>query len=114
MSDWLIHIPPEIATRAYRAAGEFAWARDDALRVVEALKEKHFIILGVEVWLPTEPGPTIPSPILYVWSLQSVGGTPTYARSATEFIRDFGWADDDEDNEDSEPYFNLTVMEVDA
>lgn len=111
MSDWLAHIPQRLQTSAYRVGDELAWPRELAMRVVEVLKSRHFIVIGVDIWLPTIPGPTIPTPFVYDWSLDR---SPAHATRAVEFIRDFKWADDDTDHQGLEPYFNLTVMKLDT
>lgn len=114
LSDWPAHVPTHLLARAYKAGGEFAWAQDDAIEVAEALGKQRFPVIGVEIWLPTHPGPTIPAPTFYVWSLQSVGNTPGYPASAVDFIRNFKWAEDDLSHQDLKPYFNLTVMSPDT
>ena len=107
-SEWLVHIPEGPRSRAYRADGEFAWSRDDAIRVAEVLRNKGFAVIGVDIWLPTDPGPTIPTPFVYDWS-QEAGRV-----GAVDFIGDFKWADEDSRHKDLEPYFNLTVVPLDA
>jgi hypothetical protein len=107
--DWPAHVPSHLLERAYRVGSEFAWPRDDAVEVVSALRRHHFVVVGVDIWLPTHPGPTIPTPYIYDWSLRSDHASPGYAVSAVEFIRNFKWARDDESHQGLEPYFNLTV-----
>ena len=106
--DWLLHLPPSLVNRAYRSENEFAWERKDAIQVVEALQDHGFFVLGVDIWIPTNPGPTIPTPYVYDWDLFA-----TSVGSAVEFIRGFEWADDDAAR-DLEPFFNLTVAKLDA
>ncbi len=71
--------------------------------------KKHFAVVGVDIWLPTNPGPTIPAPFVYDWSLRADHSSPTYAVGAVEFIRNFKWAETDSSHQGLEPYFNLTV-----
>jgi hypothetical protein len=108
LAEWFLRIPPEIQARAYRAGNEFAWVREDAVRAIEAVK-RHFVVIGVEVWLPTTPGPTIPSPFIYHWAWESDGTT-----SAVDFIRDFAWDEADVAHREREPYFNLTMASLNA
>jgi hypothetical protein len=111
--DWLAHIPPGFWERAYRVGNEFAWSREDAIQVAEALNEKRFVVLGAEIWLPTNPGPTIPTPFTYTWTLGADYDSSLHT-GVVEFIRNFEWAASDVDHHDLEPYFNLTVMPLDA
>jgi hypothetical protein len=68
------------------------------------------VVLGVDIWLPTDPGPTIPTPFVYDWSLRGDLESPAYAREAEEFIRNFQWDKDDHQSMPFEPYFNLIVI----
>jgi hypothetical protein len=72
---WLSAVPRHLLERAYRARDEYAWSRRDAIDVVEALQSRLFKVIGVEVWLPTKPGPTIPAPYIYVWGTGSENGS---------------------------------------
>jgi hypothetical protein len=108
--DWLPSVPLHLLQRAYRARNEYAWSRNDAIQVVEALTGGNFKVIGVDIWLPTNPGPTIPTPYVYDWSL----GAVDHPRVATEFIRNFDWATDDVSHLGMEPYFNLTVVATGA
>jgi hypothetical protein len=107
LNKWFCRIPLEIQARAYQAGNEFAWPREDAIRVIEAVKS-HYVVLGVEVWLPI-PGPTIPSPFIYHWATKS--GAPT---NAVDFIRNFEWDEADAAHRNLEPYFNLTLAPLDG
>jgi hypothetical protein len=111
--DWLAHIPSGPRERAYRAGNELAWSREDAIQVAEALNEKRFIVLGAGIWLPTTPGPTIPTPFVYAWTLGIEYRASMYA-GVIEFIRNFEWVESDVDHHGLEPYFNLTVIPLDA
>jgi hypothetical protein len=110
LNNWLAHVPPEIRARAYRSDHELAWSREDAVHVVEVLRP-HFVVIGVEIWLPTTPGPTIPTPFVYVWDAER---QKSGAANATLYIRNFRWDDADVGHRDLEPYFNLTVIPLDA
>jgi hypothetical protein len=106
--EWLKLLPPELARVAYRAGAEAAWSRADAIRVVEFLKARGYVVLGVDIWLPTRPGPTIPTPFVYDWSSDSAASRPD------EFIRNFRWADLDEKHHGIEPFFNITATRHDS
>ena len=80
------------------------WAPDRALGV-----------LGGEIWVPTIPGPTIPSPHIYQWTVELADDErweDFVHRSAAEsqaYVEGFAWADDDRASQGSEPYFNLVL-----
>lgn len=114
VNEWLVHIPQDIRARAYQSGSGLAWSRDDAIEVVEVLTKKHFVVIGVDIWLATNPGPGIPTPFVYDWSLEADHVSPMYAVGAIEFIRNFRWAAADSSHQGLEPYFNLTVVPVDA
>jgi len=78
------------------------------------LKAAHFLVIGVDVWLPTNPGLTIPTPFVYDWELRAEHGSSDYAVSAAEFIRNVKWADTDTSHQGLSPYFNLTVVRLDT
>ncbi len=77
---WYGFLPLELLRRAYSSqGGELAWARADALAVVELLVARGFRIFSVDTWLPTQPGPT---PLIDDWFCSN-------AMSASDFIRTF-------------------------
>jgi hypothetical protein len=114
LSDWLLHVPRDIQARAYRSGGEFGWSRQDAVWIAENLRGAHFLVIGVDVWLPTHPGPRIPTPFVYDWELRAELRSSDYPVAAAEFIRNFKWADTDASHQGLVPYFNLTVVRVDT
>ena len=109
--------PVRLRDSAYRAEnGEPAWSRDDAIEVIRWALDRGLAVLGGEIWLPTTPGPTIPSPYIYQWTV-SMGETETWGefvrRSAAEsyaYVREFAWADEDVLSHPFEPYFNLVLV----
>jgi len=113
-------LPNDLKNSRYEYRGEYAWAREDALRVIEALEKKDAAVIGVDVWLPTTPAPTIPTPFVYDLdaSAKSHGESwrdfarRTGAHSA-KFVREFGWDPQDSTYLHSVPYFNLTVLMTD-
>jgi hypothetical protein len=112
--EWLSLLPPDLAKAAYCAGDEMAWPRSDAIRVVGLLRANGYIVLGVDVWLPTQPGPTIPTPFVYDWSLNTDGTAKVSDRTAADFIRGFQWSDADESHCGMEPVFNITAKRSDA
>lgn len=108
---------PEVFVRAaYVAGDERAWSREWALQVVDFARRHSIAVLGVEVWLATTPGPTIPEPYIYAWSVSdrlSEEPAQRFAdRCATEartYLSEFAWASDDLANARREPFFNLVL-----
>lgn len=107
--DWLNLLPLDLAQNGYRAGAEMAWSRADALRVVELLRANGYVVLGVDIWLPTQPGPTIPAPFVYDWTLDAELPSRECAKSADEFIGTFQWANADDSHHGMAPYFNITA-----
>jgi hypothetical protein len=99
---WAQSLPAALQARAYRAGAEHAWAREDALAVIAALAARGHTVIGVDVWLATDPGPTIPGPFVYDWSAAQ-GGT------AAQFIAGFAWDPADTSHGGQPPWFALTV-----
>lgn len=113
-------LPESLQSSAYCADGEYAWARDEALKVIEFLSERDYAVIGVDVWLATEPGPTVPTPGVYTWEagLRRASELPaSFARrvnhDAARYVKYFVWHCNDGKNTSSVPYFNLTLLEDD-
>ena len=62
--------------------------------------------MGVDIWLPTDPGPTIPRHFVYDWSSET---HDVRFATAAQFIAGFEWDKEDVLNLGKEPYFNLTI-----
>lgn len=110
-------LPLRLRDAAYRAeTGESAWSRVDAIEVIQWARDSRLAILGGEVWLATTPGPTIPSPNVYQWTVKSADKElweDFVRRSAAEsraYVEGFRWASDDAASRGFEPYFNLVVV----
>lgn len=111
--EWFELLPPDLRRAAYRASnGEFAWSRANALAVSQLLRNKGYSVFGVDIWLPTRPGPTIPTPFVYDWTLSADVRSAHCQKSADEFIRNFRWSTSDKRHLGMEPYFNLTVRRL--
>ena len=111
-------IPAALLARAYFAQnGETAWHRDAALEVIAWAAASHVPILGVEVWLPTTPGPTIPTPYIYTFEPKPVAGesrddiVARASREAAQYITSFVWHDEDRKHHGMEPFFNITFAD---
>jgi hypothetical protein len=97
-------LPPELLRRAYRSRNELAWTRTDAIEVIDRLEKAGFTLLGVEVWIPSSPGPKMTG---RDWDAED----PNEPATAREFVRNFKWGPYDAGLKDREPFFNLTVAE---
>jgi len=111
-------LPESLQIAAYSSGGEYAWPRDETLQVIRHLTEAGSAVIGVEVWLATEPGPTIPSPGIYVWEASSRQATESWSvfaqganTRAADYVRAFSWEPHDKKHTGETPYFNLTVVE---
>jgi hypothetical protein len=103
--EWYKLLPRDLIGLAYKANDEMAWGREDALKVVSILERSSYDILGVDVWLPTKPGPT---PWLRDWS-KSDSQSDRGAKSAGEFIASFDWNSLDANLRFEEPLFNIVA-----
>jgi len=116
MWDYLERLPINLKESAYLALnGEAAWPRSEALKVVDFLAKHGMAVLGGEVWLPTTPGPTIPTPIIYTWEVdkrQKGESWSEFVQRASEltkaYLSQFEWDKVDVKHKDLTPYFNLT------
>ena len=114
-----IEIPNKLLEKAYLTEDkkEAAWARGDALQVIEWCAETGVPILGVDVWLPTIPGPTIPTPYIYTFEsrqMPSESKTDFAIRSANEcgdYVKSFEWDAEESTHHSFDPFFNLTFGE---
>jgi hypothetical protein len=109
-------LPDDLRESAYYAAEEAAWSWPDAIRVIAHLSKLHQAVCGIEVWLPTEPGPTIPEPYIYVWAGEERSPEETWDqyvervnRQAVTYISGFRWDERDIEHQGLSAYFNLEV-----
>jgi hypothetical protein len=107
---WVGLLPKNLREAAYESESEYAWNRADALQVIDILSNHGYVVLGVDVWLPTEPGPTIPTPFVYDWSLRADLPRQGYPKSANEFVHTFEWDEADKSHNGMEPYFNILAQ----
>lgn len=109
--DWQMLLPEALRATAYESkGGEYAWNSEDALRVCDILLRNGYTILGIDIWLPTDPGPTIPTPFVYDWALRADAPTREYPKTAKDFIRTFEWDPADNSHRGMAPYFNFTAI----
>jgi hypothetical protein len=106
--NWVEALPDALKARAYSAAGELAWQRDAAIAVISQLTALGYVIEGIEVWLATTPGPTIPAPFFYHWERPESEDSGSNDE-ALRYIATFGWDPQDTAHLLSTPYFNLEV-----
>lgn len=106
--DWYNLLPKELLEETYRAETDPALSQGDAIRVVDLLKENGYVVLGVDVWLSTNPGPTIPTPFVYDWGATRSIPAQYHRKPASAFIRDFQWHPDDKSHGGREPYHCTT------
>jgi hypothetical protein len=90
--NWSSCLPTALIEQAYQFNGEMAWKKDAAVIVLGVLKASEYLVLGVDVWIPTLDGPRVPSEFVYDWDLMA-GQTRAYANSAKEFIENFQWSE---------------------
>lgn len=108
-------LPARLKELAYASQGELAWPRTEAIRVIDFVASRGWGVCGVEVWLPTVPGPTLPEPFYYQVTVEPATGESWSAfveRSRTEtkrFVEEFAWDARDTQSGQWEPYFNLEL-----
>jgi hypothetical protein len=107
--DWHKLIPDDLRAAAYESNSECAWNRGDVLRVIDVLSENGYVVLGVDIWLPTDLGPTIPTPFVYDWTLRADALSTEYPKTAKDFIRTFEWDSADNSHQGMQPYFNIVA-----
>jgi hypothetical protein len=104
LMDWYGLLTLALMEAAYKAEnGEMAWSREDALAVASILQRNGYEIFGVDVWIPTTPGPT---PYLHDWS-RDRSSSGEVAISAPQFIATFKWDPSHGELRLTEPFFNI-------
>ena len=109
----ITQFPNRLLGSAYfDTGGEPSWPTHDALRVIEWATNCDLAVFGGEVWLPTNPGPTIP---MYAfssephmdekWNQFVQRANP----AAEQFMKNFEWNENDLPCHGFIPYFNLTI-----
>jgi hypothetical protein len=116
----LLNIPENLITSAYVSKnGEPAWPSKEALEVIDWATSSSLAVFGVEVWLPTMPGPTIPTPYIYTLETERHEGESwddfvvRANTAAATYVRQFEWDRADVRCHHLAPYFNLTMVDCD-
>ena len=111
-----MEIPRELMASAYSSqGGEAAWSKEDALNVIRWATSSEIAVFGVEVWLPTTPGPTIPMPFVYTFGWEPYKNETWLAFvkranvGSVEYVDEFEWDPEDVQHHGMEPFFNLTL-----
>ncbi len=108
--EWYPFLSPNLLQAAYKVyAKEWAWPKQQALQVIDWLNANGFIVDGVDVWIPTNPGPTIPAPFVYDWMLESLPRGDLYPDTAREFVQNFEWDPTDKSTLGLAPVFNISA-----
>ena len=111
---WFRDLHSDRRRQAYIATnGEPAWPALAALQVIQELTDRSCRVIGIEVWLPTQPGPTVAGPPYYWEPPREIYGSLTDIRStnaeAQEYIRGFKLDPADTKSVGHELHFNLEV-----
>ena len=115
---YIERLSDDLRAKAYYSSGrEAAWPRQEALAVITSLGDFEYAVLGGEIWIPTSPGPTIPSPYIYTWEVNTRRKNESWgdfiSRAANEskkYVSEFQWDSADKANACAIPFFNLTVV----
>jgi hypothetical protein len=109
-------IPQDLMASAYLSQdGEAAWCKEDVLQVIRWATASKLAVFGVEVWLPTKPGPTIPMPFFYSFDCKPSKGETWLEfvnranKGAIDYVKGFQWDPEDTKHLEKQPFFNLTL-----
>ena len=109
-------VPDNLLKFAYVGQGsEAAWPADEALKVIDWATRSQIAVIGIEVWLPTIPGPTIPTPFVYTHETRR-GETESWDQffdrsnaAAKDYIERFEWDEYDVKHQLKTPFFNMCL-----
>jgi hypothetical protein len=114
----MCQVPVELLSSAFFSLSrEAAWPASDALRVIDWATTSQVAVFGVEVWRPTTPGPTIPTPFIYTFETRrrDVEDWECFVdranSAAAKYVASFEWDVKDKKHLGLAPYFNLTPGE---
>jgi len=109
-------IPRDLLASAYLSlSGEPAWSKEDAVKVINWATASRLPVSGVEVWLPTTPGPTIPTPYIYTFETEKYVDenrdrfVERANSAAMDYVKSFEWETDDRQHHGLIPFFNITL-----
>jgi hypothetical protein len=101
--EWYRLLPPSLGEAAYKSGNKMAWSKEGALRVIALLEENGYSIDGVDVWLPTKPGPT---PLIRDWDSEKIDSKALPATPAA-FVCSFQLNSPEGATPGLEPVFNI-------
>ena len=109
-------LPEKLKKGSYFASGEYAWSKEGAVEIIDWLSNKVIVVNGIEIWIPTQPGPTIPSSYIYSWEAEQKKKDENWLqfvehtnKNAKNYILSFQWDENDLNYKDCIPYFNLDI-----
>ncbi len=97
---WYKIIPTDLLEIAYGSTYSLAWPKEQALQVLDALSANGYVIVGIDAWLPTSPGP---SQLPYDWNIDINPHSKIFANTPRQFIEEF------EVRYGQKPVFNFAV-----
>ena len=113
-------LPLHLKESAYSVGTEYAWPRDMALEVIDALTRNRLLVLGIEIWLPTKEGARLPSPYIYSWDSEEKKISEPWNHLVVrnnkllkEHVEKFSWDESDLYFSSTEPYFNINFCSED-
>jgi hypothetical protein len=89
--------------------------KQHALEVIQWATTSGMAVFGIEVWLPTTPGPTIPMPFFYSFDSEPKENeewsefVKRANADASQYVIEFDWDPEDHKHHSQKPYFNLTL-----
>lgn len=116
--NFISRLPKQLQKAAYIVGDDVAWSREETIQVINHLSELGLAVCRIEIWLPTRPGPTIPTPYIYAWEPDTKAYSedlkePSIVRwmndQARIYVKTFEWDKKDRIHQDSTPYFNLEI-----
>lgn len=117
MKNVIQKLPHHLKGNVFMAGEEPAWPKHAALEVIEFCMAESIAVLGGEVWVPTDPGPTIPTPYIYTWETDKQLPSETWpefvrrsGERATKYVREFSWHPSDA-MKSLVPVFNLSLSD---
>ena len=112
-------LPANLRATSYSAGEEHAWSMQDTIIVIEQLRKLDLALCGIEIWLPADHGPIIPTPFIYGWAIEPEKNEEwkkfkdRSRNEAIEYLNSFSWDRNDVAHQNLIPYFNLTVCSKD-
>lgn len=95
-------LPPHLLEVAFCAGRDLAWPREEAIEVIDWLARRGQAVEGIEIWLPTDSGPEIPFPLMYLWQVNPRAKEESWAdfvvrakEQASSYVRHLRWDERD-------------------